>query len=196
LTSVRPTIYVPYEQGIPVTPAYLAVRGSSSAVVTGAIRRAVADQEPGAAVVSIESLPRLLAAPLARPRFQATLAACFAAVAVLLSVVGTYGILSFLIRQRRREIGIRMALGAAPSKVRGVVLRHGLTLGSLGVLVGLALAIATGRLIQPVLFGVNVTDPLVLGGTAALLLAAVFAATALPTRAAARTDPLIVLRGE
>jgi putative ABC transport system permease protein len=196
LTNVRPSIYVAYGHGIPVSPGYLAVRGSNPASVAGAIRRAVADQEPGAAVVSIEPLPHLLAAPLARPRFQTALVACFAALALLLSVVGTYGTLSFFVRQRRREIGIRMALGAAPSHVRRVVLQHGLTIGALGVLLGVVFALAIGRLVQPLLFGVTATDPVVLFGTAALLLVVVLAATLLPTRLATRTDPLRVLRCE
>jgi predicted permease len=196
LTNMRPSIYVPYAHGIPVSPGYLAVRGNSPASVTGAIRRAVADQEPGAAVVSLELLPHLLAAPLARPRFQTALVACFAALALLLSVVGTYGTLSFFVRQRRREIGIRMALGAAPSNVRRLVLRHGLTMGALGVLLGMASALTTGRLVQPLLFGVTATDPLALIGTASLLLVVIFAATLLPTRLATRTDPLVVLRSE
>ena len=196
LTSVRPSIYVPYAHGIPVSPGYLAVRTTRPASVAGAIRRAVADQEPGAAIVSLEALPRLLAAPLARPRFQTALVACFAGLALVLSVVGTYGTLSFLVRQRRREIGIRMALGAAPSNVRRLVLRHGLTIGVLGVLLGLASVLALGRLVQPLLFGVTATDPLVLIGTASLLLVVVFIATLLPTRLAARTDPLLVLRSE
>jgi putative ABC transport system permease protein len=146
--------------------------------------------------VSVESLPHLLAAPLARPRFQTTLVACFAALALLLSVVGTYGMLSFLVRQRRREIGIRMALGASPSSVRRLVLRHGLTMGTLGVLLGTAFAVAVGRHVQPLLFGVTATDPLVLAGTGAALLLAVFAATLMPTRLATGTDPLLVLRSE
>lgn len=196
LTSLRPSIYVPYEHGIPVSPGYLAVRGNSAASVTGAIRRAVADQEPGAAVVSIEVVSHLLAAPLARPRFQTTLAGCFAAVALLLSIVGTYGVLSFLVRQRRREIGIRIALGAAPSNVRRLVLRHGLAMGVLGVVLGVALALAVGRLVQPFLFEATAADPFVLIGTATSLLVAVVAATLLPTRLAARTDPLLVLRSE
>jgi putative ABC transport system permease protein len=196
LTDLRPSIYVPYAHGIPVSPGYLAARGTSPASVAAAIRRAVAEREPGAAVVSVESLPHLLAAPLARPRFQTTLVACFAALALLLSVVGTYGMLSFLVRQRRREIGIRMALGAAPSNVRRLVLRHGLTMGTLGVLLGTAFAVAVGRHVQPLLFGVTATDPLVLAGTGAALLLAVFAATLMPTRLATGTDPLLVLRSE
>jgi putative ABC transport system permease protein len=196
LTNVRPSIYVPYAHGIPVSPGYLAVRTTSPASAAGVIRQAVSDQEPGAAIVSLEPLPRLLAAPLARPRFQTALVACFAALAMLLSVVGTYGTLSFFVRQRRREIGIRMALGAAPSNVRHLVLAHGLTIGALGVMLGTAFALTIGRLVQPLLFGVTATDPLVLIGTASLLLVVVFTATLLPTRLATRTDPLLVLRSE
>jgi putative ABC transport system permease protein len=196
LTNVRPGVYVPYGHGIPVSPGYLAVRGNSPTSVASAIRRAVADQEPGAVVLRLEPVPHLLAAPLARPRFQTTLAASFAACAVLLSIVGTYGMLSFLVRQRRREIGIRMALGATPSNVRRAVLRHGLTIGALGVLLGVLCAVAIGRLLQPLLFGVTATDPLVLAGTAASMLVVVFAATILPTRLATRTDPLLVLQSD
>ena len=186
---------MPYEHGIPVSPAYLTVRGSP-AVAASAIRRAVAAMEPAATVMSIEPLTHLLAAPLARPRFQTALVACFAALALLLSVVGTYGMLSFFVRQRRREIGIRMALGAAPSNVRRLVLRHGLMIGALGVLLGTASALALGRVVQPLLFGVAASDPLVLIGTASLLLVVIFTATLLPTRVATRTDPLLVLRSE
>ena len=196
LTTVRPGIYVAYGHGIPVSPGYVAIRGSSPALVAAAVRRAVAEQEPGATVVSIEALPHLLAAPLARPRFQSMLSACFASLALLLSMVGTYGMLSFLVRQRRHEIGIRMALGASPSNVRRRVLGHGLTIGLTGTLLGMALALAAGRLVQPLLFGVASSDPRVLVGTAAALLSAVAAATWLPTRAATRTDPLLVIRGE
>jgi putative ABC transport system permease protein len=196
LTAVRPSIYIPYEQGIPVSPGYLAVRGNSPSAVAGAIRRAVADLEPGSAVVTIAPLVRLLAAPLARPRFQATLVGAFAGLALALSIVGTYGTLSFVVRQRRREIGIRMALGAAASNVRRLVLLQGLAIGLLGVGLGLASAVAAGRLIEPLLFDVTTTDPAVLVGTAAALLAAVFFATLLPTRTATRTDPLLVLRNQ
>ena len=196
LTSVRPGIYVPYAHGIPVSPGYLAVRTASPAAVAGMIRRAVTDREPGATIVSLEPLPRLLAAPLARPRFQTALVTCFAALAMVLSVVGTYGTLSFFVGQRRREIGIRMALGAAPSNVRRLVLGHGLAIGALGVMLGTAFAVTIGRLIQPLLFGVTATDPVVLTGTASLLLAVVVIATLLPTRTATRTDPLLVLRAE
>ena len=196
LTSVRPSVYVPYPHGIPVSPAYLAVRGNNPVATAGAIRRAVADQEPGATVVRIDSLPHLLSAPLARPRFQATLAACFAALALLLSIVGTYGVLSFVVRQRRREIGIRMALGAAAPQVRRLVLRQGLTIGAVGIMLGVVSVLALGSVVQPFLFGVTATDPLVLVITATSVLLSVIAATVPPTWLATRTDPLLVLRSD
>lgn len=196
LTTIRPSIYVPYAHGIPVSPGYLVARGDNTASVVAAIRRAVADQEPGATTLSIERLSNLLAAPLARPRFQTTLAVCFATLAFILSIVGTYAMLSFLVRQRRREIGIRIALGAAPSNVRRLVLHHGLTTGTLGVLLGVALALAGHRFVQPVLFGVTATDPLVIIGAATLLLTFVLASTVAPVRVATRTDPILVLRSE
>jgi putative ABC transport system permease protein len=142
------------------------------------------------------SIPQLLAAPLARPRFQATLVGGFAALAFALSIVGTYGMLSFLVRQRRREIGIRVALGAAPSNVRALVMRPGLVAGVLGVAIGAALAVAAARLVQPVLFGVTAVDPAVLVVTGACLLAAVLGASLVPMRAAVRTNPLTVIRSE
>jgi ABC-type antimicrobial peptide transport system permease subunit len=138
----------------------------------------------------------LLAAPLARPRFQSALVGCFAGLALVLSVVGTYGTLSFFVRQRRREIGIRMALGAAPATVRRLILQHGLTMGTLGVLLGLSAAVAAGDLVQPLLFAVAPTDPLVLAATAAVLVVATVAATLVPIRLATHTNPLRVLRDE
>jgi putative ABC transport system permease protein len=196
LTSLRPTIYVPYEQGIPVSPNYLAVRTAAPATTASAIRKVVAYGEPVATVVSVTPLPRLLAAPLARPRFQTVLVASFAILGLVLSLVGTYATLSFFVRQRRREIGIRMALGAARWNVRLLVLRHGVMIGVMGVLLGMAAALGAGRVVQPLLFGVAAGDPFVLLGTGAVLFVAIFAATLLPTRQATRTNPLLVLRSD
>ena len=196
LATVRPSIYVPYAQGIPVGVGYVAARSNGPALVAAAIRQAVATQEPGATLVSVDPLPQLLHAPLARPRFQTTLAACFAALALVLSIVGLYGLLSFLVKQRRREIGIRIAIGATPSRVRALVLRHGLETGALGVLLGTGLALSADRLMRPFLFGVTAADPIVLFSTAASVLISVFAATLPPIRSATRTDPLLVLRSD
>ena len=178
------------------SPHFLAVRATDVTAAAAAIRRAVAEKEPGGGVLTVSPLPRLLAAPLARPRFQSALVTSFAAIGFVLSLIGTYGVLAFFVRQRTREIGIRIALGATPSRVRVFVLRHALMIGIVGVLVGLAGATMVGRLVQPLLFGVTATDPLVLSSTGLALLVAIVAATLGPTRSATRTNPLLVLRGE
>ena len=195
LAVIRPTIYVPYAHGIPVSPGYLAIRGDA-ALVAGAVRGEIAHREPGAVLVAIDRLPDLFAAPLSRPRFQTTLAGCFAALALVLSVMGTYGLLSYIVRQRRREIGIRIALGATPSSVRRLVLREGVIVAVAGELAGLALALQLGLLIHPMLFDVPTADPFVIAATAALLLIAVIGATIIPTRLASRVDPIAVLRSD
>ncbi len=197
LTEVRPSVYVPYEQGIPVFPGYVALRTAGDpAAFAATLRRTVAQEEPGAALLGITPLPRLLAAPLARPRFQSALSAAFALLGLLLSVVGTYAVLAFSVRQRTREIGIRMALGAQAASVRALVLRQGLAIGGSGVLAGIAGATLLGRLVQPLLYSVTATDPLVLSLTATTLLGASLLATASPARLAMRTDPLRVMRNE
>jgi putative ABC transport system permease protein len=196
LTFVRPSVYVPYAHGIPVTPGYVAVRAEKPGAAAEALRRAVSDLAPGATVVRIDPLPQLLAAPLARPRFQTTLASFFATLALLLSLIGIYGVLSFAVRQRRREIGIRIALGATPSRVRRLVLSQAIVIGVLGVLPGVAGAFAVGRFVEPLLFGVTATEPLVVSSAAACCFLSVVLAAFLPTRSATRTDPLLVLRSE
>jgi putative ABC transport system permease protein len=197
LTTIRPTVYIPYEQGIPVRPNYIALRTAAPvAALATALRQIVREQEPGAAVLSLSSLPQLLAQPLARPRFQSALLLAFAMMGLALSVVGTYGTLAFFVRQRRREIGIRMALGAAPSRVRALVLRQALIMAAAGIAIGMGASAATAPLLQSLLFEVSPLDPLVFAGTAAALLSACITAAIVPTRLAAQTDPLVVIRSD
>jgi predicted permease len=197
LTELRASVYVPYEQGIPVMPRYIGIRTAGDAgAVAQAIRQTIAEEEPSASIVGITPLPGLLTAPLARPRFQSALIASFASLGLILSIVGTYGVLAFFVRQRAREIGIRVALGAEPSSVRRYVLRQGLTIGALGVTIGLVGAVLAGRVVESLLFGVSTLDPLVLSATGAALIAATFAASILPARQALRTDPFLVMRSD
>jgi putative ABC transport system permease protein len=196
LTTTRPTVYVPYEQGIPISPRYIAVRTNGPIDVAGAIRRAVSNEDPGSKVIGITPLPRLLAAPLVRPRFQFTLIASFAILGLLLSVVGTYGVLAFFVGQRTPEIGIRMALGAKPSSVFRLIIHQGLLVGVIGVSVGIAAAAAAGSFLQPLLFGVTAHDPLVLSAAAIAIFAITIVAAVPPARVAMRTDPWLVIRNE
>jgi len=138
----------------------------------------------------------VFAESIQRPRFLAQLLGLFAGLALLLAAVGTYGVLSYLVAERRDEIGIRMALGANRSSVLAHVMREGLLLTGIGVGVGLAGAFGLSRLIASLLFGVRPTDvPTVAGVTATMILVAA-AACLLPAWRASRLDPNAVLRAE
>jgi ABC-type antimicrobial peptide transport system permease subunit len=133
---------------------------------------------------------------LARRRFAMTLLALFAALAFGLAAIGTYGVIAYLVRQGTREIGIRMALGATPERVAGMVVRGGMSIAAVGIAVGLAGALLATRFMESLLFGVAATDPATFGATAGLLAVMALVAAYVPARRAARVDPLISLRSE
>jgi ABC-type antimicrobial peptide transport system permease subunit len=144
----------------------------------------------------MRSMDEVIDAAIARPRFLTLLLGVFAALALVLAAVGTYGILSYLVAERRQEIGIRMALGAEPGRVLTMLLRQGM--GSVGIGLGLGLfgALGLSRLISGLLFGVEPTDPLCFAGSAAVLLPVALAACVLPARRATVIDPMLALRAE
>jgi ABC-type antimicrobial peptide transport system permease subunit len=136
----------------------------------------------------------LLSTALAQRRFAATLLGGFAALALLLAVIGVYGVLAYNVAQRRREIGIRMALGAVPAGVARMVVGEALRVLLPGLALGLFGAIALSRLLGSLLFNIAPTDPLTYGGAALLLLLVALLAALIPARAAARIDPLRTIR--
>ena len=138
----------------------------------------------------------MLAAPLARPRFSTLLFVTFATITVLLAIVGIYGALAATVSQRSREMGIRLALGAAGADVRGLVLRQGMALALVGCALGLVGALAGARVLRSMLFGIAPGDPLTFIGVAGLVLASAALACYLPARRATRVDPLVTLRAE
>jgi ABC-type antimicrobial peptide transport system permease subunit len=125
-----------------------------------------------------------------------TLLSVFAGVALILAALGIYGTLSYSVEQRSQEIGIRMALGAEGADLRKMVIRQGMSLAGLGILIGLAGALALSRLITTLLFGVYPNDPVSFAAIALLLALVAFLATWLPARRATRVDPLAALRHE
>jgi len=133
---------------------------------------------------------------IARERFSAALLAAFAAVAVLLAAVGIYGVMAYVVARRGRELGVRAALGATPRDLFGTVMWHGLRLAGIGSVLGLAGAVAAGRLLERMLFGIGATDPATLAAALAALPVLTITACALPARRASRVDPLIALRAE
>lgn len=177
--------------------ASVMVRTSSSdmASVLAAARRIMRDVDPGIVVDNARRMDAVVAASLSRTTLAMLLLGVAAVMALLLSVVGIYGVIAYLVAERRTEIGIRMALGAPAARVgRGVVL-GALRLALLGVVVGLVGAVAATRLLRSLLYDVSPTDPLTLAGVALLLLALAALASWIPARRAARVPPMEALRG-
>lgn len=160
------------------------------------LRETAAGLDPDMALFNVRTLEEAIASSYAGPRLTVILLGLFALLALVLVSVGLYGVLSYSVARRRREMGIRMALGAGSTAVRNMVVRHGLVLCGLGVAVGTLAALAGGRLIQSQLFGVEAWDPLTYGIVALLLLAVGTAAAWLPARRATRVDPVEALRME
>ncbi len=152
--------------------------------------------DPSLPIVKLQSMDDVFADAIGRPRLLAQLLGIFAGLALLLAAIGAYGVLSYMVTERRREIGIRMALGADRSSVMQMVLRQGLGLAAVGVVSGLAIAFAMNRVLSSLLFGVKPTDPLTIAGVVSLMAAVAFAACYLPAHTATRVDPMIVLRDE
>jgi len=141
-------------------------------------------------------MEEILSASLAFHRFLMLLLVAFAGLAVALAAVGIYGVMSYLVTQSTREIGVRIALGAQPRQVLCVVIRHGMLLAGLGAIVGVAGSLALTRLLGSQLYGVKPTDALTLAGVTTLLLLVALAACFIPAHRASRVDPMVALRYE
>ena len=198
-----PTLFVPYLQSTvkdnqsPSNKLFLFIKvaGDPFRFATLA-RRMVQSLDPEQPVADVATMDQRLHLSLATQRFQFFLFGGFAAVALLLAAVGIYGVLSYSVRLRMQEIGIRMALGAGASDVLKMVVKHGLGLGLIGILLGATLSWAVTRLMTSLLFGVQANDVLTFLGGSAVLLAVVAGASLVPSLRAARTDALSVLRAE
>jgi ABC-type antimicrobial peptide transport system permease subunit len=160
------------------------------------VRAIVEELDPSLAVAEIRTMESMVADALGSERFVTLLLALFAGLALLLAVVGLYGVVSYGVSQRLREMGVRLALGAEGGDIRGLVLRQSLTLVGVGLLVGVVGGLSLTRLMSNLLFGVSATDPWTYGAVALLMAAVAGAASALPARRAARVDPIRVLRAE
>jgi putative ABC transport system permease protein len=187
-------IYLPYDQH-QVHAFTVAVRTTADPLGTvPSLRREVAALDPLLPLANVTSLASRLDASIAGRRFTMVLFLSFAVVAATLSVVGVYSVLAYLVSQRTKEIGVRLAIGASPSKVIWLVVREGMLLTTVGLTAGLAGALATDRWIQSLLFGVTPADPATFTGVACALTMAAVLATYMPARRAAGIDPTIALR--
>lgn len=159
-------------------------------------RSAVAAVNPALPIFSVQTLDAIFATSISRTTFTLVMLGVSAGAAVVLGMVGVYGVVSYVVAQRRREVGIRMAMGATTGQVGAMVLREGGTLAGMGILVGATLAAGLTRLLSAILFGVSPLDPVTFGSVTAALLVAVLLASWIPARRAAGVDPAETLRGE
>jgi predicted permease len=189
-------IYLPYEQD-PAAAFTVAVRTTAErAVSIASLRHDVAGLDPLLPLANVKELPALVDASLAERRFTMLVILTFAGIAVTLAVIGVYGVLAYLVAQRRKEIGLRLAIGASPSAVVWLFVREGAVLTVVGLGAGLAGALAVGRLISSLLFAVAPADPATLAGVVCALAGAAACATYAPARRAAAVDPNEALNTE
>jgi predicted permease len=178
------------------TPVSLAVRSSSTGVGAAALSNAVRRVVPAAVAPTVFTFNDLVEAHLRQERMLTMLSLCFAGIALLLTALGLYGVLTRSVTSRTKEIGLRLALGARPGDALGLVIREALRLVLLGIGIGLLVAVGVTRLLRSLLFGVRSDSPLALGVAVALLLAVGLLASYFPARRATKVDPMEALRYE
>jgi predicted permease len=196
-----PELTIPYNdvrlESMMARDVVLVVRSSlPTAAITRAVRSAVLEIDPGQPLHTVQTLEQVLSSSLAERRLTLALVAGFAAVAALLAGTGLYALISYLVAQRRREIGVRMALGASTRAIGRAVVREGVLLAGAGVALGLAGGWGASKLVASQLYGVDPLDPWTWGAVVALVLALAIGASLTPALRAARTEPSSVLRDE
>jgi ABC-type antimicrobial peptide transport system permease subunit len=195
--ETRPVAYFPNRQVTTFPPAHLLIRVDGPADdLLPSVRAAMAEADPAIRVMGASSLADRLRAPLARPRFAAVIVGLVALTTLLLGAIGVYGVMAASVRARSREVGVRMACGAAPGSVRSLILRQSAAAASIGCALGAAAVVPGGAWLESLLFGVAPSDPGSLAAGVALVLAAALVASWIPARRAAGLDPVLALRAE
>jgi putative ABC transport system permease protein len=190
-------VYVPLAQNT-WSSASLVVRpiGGRAEALAPAIREAVARVDPAVPLVAVRTLDDVARAANTRPRFRAAVVVTFAGLALLLAMVGVFGVLAYSVQQRTREFGVRIALGASAGNVLGMVLANAARVIGAGAIIGLVLAALLAQTIATFLFGVQPLDPLTFVGVVVVLGATAAVASAVPAIRAARVDPVVAFRTE
>ncbi len=191
-----PTLYRPYWDWAPRRVVLVARAAGDPRAVVGAMRAAVRSVDSEVPLAEVRTMQEVLEQSVAERRFQMLLAAAFAATALLLTSLGIYGVVSYSVARRTNEIGIRIALGAQTGDVYGIVLRQAMTPVVLGLVAGLAGAVAVGTLLASLLYEVRPNDPATIAAVALVLAAVGLAASFTPARRALRADPVAALRQE
>ncbi|HEX9943520.1 MAG TPA: ABC transporter permease, partial [Thermoanaerobaculia bacterium] len=190
----EPTLFLPTSQRPPSSTAVVLRADGDPQAMVPAVRAALRRVNPNQAISQVQTMEDVMAGSIARQRLQAVLLGAFACLALLLACIGIYGLISYSVAQRTHEIGIRLALGAAPRAVRNLLFREGLGLAGLGVVLGLFGSVLLSRSLESLLFEVKARDPMVYSGVVALLLASAALACYIPARRAEQVDPQVVLR--
>jgi ABC-type antimicrobial peptide transport system permease subunit len=176
------------------TPHYVIRTRSDAAAAIPMIRQAIESAEPRSAITLIDTMEAMMARSVAEERFRTQLSATFGATALLLAALGIYGLIARDVADRRREIGVRMALGADGRRVTTMVLRQAVTLVAVGLAIGVPAAFAGSRLVESLLFGVTAASPHAFAIVGAVLATAAICASLIPARRAARVDPVTAMR--
>jgi len=194
-TDPRPTMYLSTTQHLWPSMT-LVVRTKADVPIAEVIRKTIGALDPQLAVYNVRTMETLMENTAAQPRVTAWLVGMFAMLALLLAAIGVYGVLAYLVTQRTREIGLRIALGARPGSVLQLVVGHSLRLSLSGISLGVAGALLLGPSIESQLYGVKPRDAATLAAVALSLLTIAILASYLPARRATRVDPLTALRAE
>jgi putative ABC transport system permease protein len=194
--QIAPAIYQPYRQAPKAVSAVILRTAGDPLALAGLVRQAVAKVDPDQPVFQILTLLQVIRYSLTGLAYVAWGLVIMGAIALLLSCVGVYGLMAYAVSARTYEIGIRMALGANPSAVLGLVARRGLLLTGIGLTIGLAGAFAVSRGLSGLIFGVSSTDASIFGGVSLVLLTVALAACYAPVRRALNVDPVDALRSE
>jgi FtsX-like permease family len=197
--AVMPEAYrpLPWDLGDPSRPFSIVVEGSGAPQnLANTMRAAVESLDPNLALFSVRTMPEVLAESMQDTSYQAVLLGAMAALALVLASVGTYGVVSYVVGQRTNEIGIRMALGARPVEIMGMVLREAFSVIGAGIGVGLLASVAAASVMKNLLVGVAPFDPLTYAGVSLLLAVVAVAACYVPVRRAMGVDPVLALRYE
>jgi predicted permease len=188
--------YVPWRMMQRVHVSLIVRTDGDPAKLVGPVRAAIREVLPRQPILYLGPVEDKVSAAAATPRFFTTLVTVFGGLALALAAVGLYGIVAYVVRQREREIGVRVALGATPGQVVGLMLRRGMKPVLVGLAVGIPLALVTTRLLRSLLYEVSANDPVTFVGVAALLAGVALVASWVPSRRAARVDPTVTMRAD
>jgi len=194
--EAAPAMYMPHHQWQASDLSLVVRTRENAANVPAALARELASLDPDQTLSRVRSMDFVLSSSLARQRFSASLLGIFAMIALALSAVGIFGVMTAMVTQRTRELAVRLALGAHPRKVLQLVMSHGASLAGIGILIGLFGAFALGRVVAGLLYNVGASDPATLASVSLLLAAVALLACYIPARRATRLDPIITLREE